>query len=156
MANPSRMYQRDCIFCKKDKYPRNSCTREEDVWVESGVIADGSAAGILEGHSYDRAIRFHKLMFEALNWLAWNGFQRWNTEHHKDKKSCVGEIMKGLKPLNDSMCEPGFQDILRRPLFEEVWCSYFCCTRTTFVIVTGSFESSGCPMLTWTRCYWDW
>ena len=36
------------------------------VCLESGVIADGSAAGVLEGHSYNRAIRFHKLMFEAL------------------------------------------------------------------------------------------
>ena len=33
-----------------------------DVCVESGVIADGSAAGVLEG----RAIRLHKIMFETL------------------------------------------------------------------------------------------
>ena len=28
-ANPSRIYQRVCIFCEKDKYTRNSRTREE-------------------------------------------------------------------------------------------------------------------------------
>ena len=38
-----------------------------DVCVESGVITDGSAAGVLEGRSSNRAFRFHKLMFEALN-----------------------------------------------------------------------------------------
>ena len=28
-ANPGRIYQRVCIFCEKDKYTRNSRTREE-------------------------------------------------------------------------------------------------------------------------------
>ena len=54
-----------------------------NVCMESGVIADGSAAGVLKGRSHNRAIWFHKIMFEALNRLAWNGFQRWIEEHHK-------------------------------------------------------------------------
>ena len=41
-----------------------------DVCFESGVIADGSATGVLEGRSYNRAIWLHKIMFEALNRLA--------------------------------------------------------------------------------------
>ena len=40
-----------------------------DVCVESGLIADGSLAGVLEGRSYNRANQFHKLMFDALNRL---------------------------------------------------------------------------------------
>ena len=52
-----------------------------DVCVESGVIADGSAAGVLEGRSYNRAIRFHKL----------------------DKKLRVDDLMKGLKQLHRSL-----------------------------------------------------
>ena len=91
-----------------------------DVCVESGVIADGSAAGVLEGRGYNRAIRFHKLMFEALNRLAWNGFQRWIEERHEDKKPLVDDIMKGLKQLIDSTCEPEFKDVMSSPLFEEV------------------------------------
>ena len=88
--------------------------------VKSGVIADGSAAGVLEGRSYNRAIRFHKLMFEALNRLAWNGFQRWIEERHEDKKPRVDDLMKGLKQLIDSTCEPEFKDVMSSPLFEEV------------------------------------
>lgn len=56
----------------------------QDVRFESGVIADGSAAGVLESRSCNRVIGFHKLMFEALNRLAWNEFQRWIEEHHED------------------------------------------------------------------------
>ena len=84
------------------------------------MIADGSAAGVLEGRSYNRAIRLHKIMFEALNRLACNGFQRWIEEQHKDKTPRVDELMKGLKQLNDSTCELEFKDVMRSPLFQEV------------------------------------
>ena len=44
-----------------------------DLSVESGVIADGSIAGVLDGKKYNRAIRLHKLVYEALLRLAWSG-----------------------------------------------------------------------------------
>ena len=34
--------------------------RLRDISVESGVIADGSIAGVLDGKKYNRAIRLHK------------------------------------------------------------------------------------------------
>ena len=90
----------------------------QNVRVESVVIADGSAAGVLEGRSCNRVmiIGFHKLMFEALNRLAWNEFQRWIEEHHEDQKPCVDDLMNGLKQL----IEPEFKDVMRSPLFEEI------------------------------------
>ena len=57
-----------------------------DLIIESGVIAEGSVPGVLEGRTYNRAIRFHKLMFEALNRLSWTEFNPWIDEHHKEKK----------------------------------------------------------------------
>ena len=46
-----------------------------DVAVVSGGIADGSVSGVLDGRKYNRAIRLHKLMYEALMRLAWVGFE---------------------------------------------------------------------------------
>ena len=63
-----------------------------DVIIESGVIAEGSVSGVLEGRTYNRAIRCHKLMFEALNRLALIGFNSGTDEHHKDKKPIVDEF----------------------------------------------------------------
>ena len=51
-----------------------------DIGIESGVIADGSATGVLKGRKYNRAVRFHKLMYEALQRLIWKGFQTWIEE----------------------------------------------------------------------------
>ena len=79
-----------------------------------------SAERVLEGRTYKRAIRFHKSMFKAVNRLAWNGFQRWIEEYQEDKKPSVDELIKGLKQLTDSTCEPEFKDVMRSPLFEEV------------------------------------
>ena len=30
------------------------------------MIAEGSVSGVLDGHRYNHAVRFHKLMYEAL------------------------------------------------------------------------------------------
>ena len=70
-----------------------------DVIIESGVIAEGSVSGVLEDRTYNRSIRCHKLMFEALNRLALIGFNSWTDEHHKEKKPIVDEFFKRLKVL---------------------------------------------------------
>ncbi|XP_067931037.1 uncharacterized protein [Watersipora subatra] len=41
----------------------------EDILIESGVVAPGSIKGVSSGHMYNRAIRSHKLLFEALGRL---------------------------------------------------------------------------------------
>ena len=48
-----------------------------DICIESGVIAEGSVSGVLDGRRYHRVVRFHKLMYGDLQGLAWNGFQSW-------------------------------------------------------------------------------
>lgn len=47
-----------------------------DLCVESGIIADGSLAGIMEDRKFNRAIRLHKLVYEAFMWLVWKDFFR--------------------------------------------------------------------------------
>ena len=91
-----------------------------DVIIESGVIAEGSVSGVLEGRTYNRAIRCHKLMFEALNRLALIGFNSWTDEHHKDKKPIVDEFFKGLKALCNKTWEQEFKATVASPSFEEV------------------------------------
>ena len=59
-----------------------------DMCVESGVVAEGSVAGVMEGRKYNRAVRLHKVVYEALMRLAWKGFLPWlhvnyPAEHHQ-------------------------------------------------------------------------
>ena len=38
-----------------------------DLCIESGIIAEGSVSGVLEGKMYNRAVRVHKCVYEAFN-----------------------------------------------------------------------------------------
>lgn len=46
----------------------------EDILVESETVAAGSIRGVLNGHMYNRSIRSHKLLFEALGRLQLEAF----------------------------------------------------------------------------------
>ena len=56
-----------------------------DLSVESGVIADGSIPGVLDCKKYNRAIRLHKLVYEALLCFAWSGFEAWLGDGDKNE-----------------------------------------------------------------------
>ena len=42
-----------------------------DILLESDVVATGSIDGVITGHHYNRSLRAHKLMMEALQRLRW-------------------------------------------------------------------------------------
>ena len=48
-----------------------------DTCTESGIIANGSVSGVLEGRMYSWAARVHTIIHEALLRLAWKGFITW-------------------------------------------------------------------------------
>ena len=66
-----------------------------DICIESGVIAEWSVSSVLDGRRYNRDVRFHKLMYEALHGLAWKGFQLW-IEKFPDKNLSVQQFFNGF------------------------------------------------------------
>ena len=68
-----------------------------DLCVEAGVIADGSITGVLDGHRYNRAIRLHKLLYEAFLRLAWKGFRPWLEENHPEDLLHLEETLQEKK-----------------------------------------------------------
>ena len=55
-----------------------------DLAVESGVIAEGSIDAVLCGREYNREVRLHKLVYEALLRTDWKGFYPLMEEHHPE------------------------------------------------------------------------
>ena len=80
-----------------------------DQCVESQVIAEGSVSGVMEGRKYNRAMRLHKLVYEALMRQVWSRFQKWVAEKHDEKTSLVDEMFSGLQSLRDNVCKSEFQ-----------------------------------------------
>ena len=46
----------------------------EDILLNAGVVAGGSMKGVMSGHNYNRAVRSHSLLCEALERLRWEFF----------------------------------------------------------------------------------
>ena len=67
-----------------------------DICIESGVVTEGSVAAVLEGRKYNRAVRFHKHMYEALMRKAESVFKMWATENRKNKKRPVESAIEDL------------------------------------------------------------
>ena len=55
-----------------------------DVLVESNVFNESTAQSILAGKSWNRAVRAHKLLFEALMRLLLEGFRTWHDRNDKE------------------------------------------------------------------------
>ena len=55
-----------------------------DLCFESGAIVEGSVAGVLDGRRYNRGVRLHNIMHEALMRLAWQGLDRGESEGIQD------------------------------------------------------------------------
>ena len=66
-----------------------------DLCVEFQAIAEGSVSGVMEGRKYNRAVRLHKLVYEALMRQVRSGFQKWVAEKHDEKTSLVDEMFSG-------------------------------------------------------------
>ena len=80
-----------------------------DLCFESGVIAEGSVAGVLDGRRYNRGVRLHKIMYEALMRLVWQGFGTWIEENHKESKTTVDSFFSEIGELYDDICKTQFK-----------------------------------------------
>lgn len=91
----------------------------KDVCIESGIVAEGSIKGVLEGKQYNRAVRLHKCVYEALMRLAWTEFQLWMTNNH-DKSTVVELCLDGLNSMLEDLNQPNFSAIMESPSFVEL------------------------------------
>ena len=70
-----------------------------DLAVESGVIAEGSISKVLLGKQYNRAVRLHKLCYEAMMRLVWSGFKEWLEAEHSDEFPKLYEAILSVEDL---------------------------------------------------------
>jgi len=90
--------------------------------VESGVLASGSAPAVLNGKHYNRAIRLHKLVMEALQRLRWQEFLT---------SQNLPNVPDNFIQAIDKLCDNGCLDaVIDQPAFTEIYSAYqeFCTT----------------------------
>ena len=90
-----------------------------DVLIECGVVAPGSLPAVLSGHHYNRAIRAHKALYEALLRLKWMEFVAW-----LKVQPGIDIDLKALSlQLQDNRCiitEESFWKLVSLPAFSQL------------------------------------
>ena len=83
-----------------------------DLCIEACVIAEGSVNGVLEGHKCNRAIRLHKLLYEAFFRLMWKGFLSWIKESRSDEEVHVDNLTMLLEDFCDNIGQHKLNELL--------------------------------------------
>ena len=55
-----------------------------DLLIEGGIVAASSMSGVLAGRQYNRAMRAHKIVMEAMQRLRLKSFKEWLEENKND------------------------------------------------------------------------
>ena len=83
-----------------------------DLCVEAGILAEGSVAGVMDGRRYNRAVRLHKVVYEALLRLAWIGFYPWLEKNHPAELHCIEDTIQTIEDFLEKICHESFQNLL--------------------------------------------
>ena len=132
-----------------------------DLSVESEVIEEGSVDRVLNGQQYNRGVRLHKLLYEA---LAWKGFQNWLQRNQDAEQQCLLEDTPLLfVSLTQSSTQENLDSILQNPrlallfdLFQnylsfllpdggslaQLWLSYTDMVETPLYLIRSSREGN--------------
>ena len=84
----------------------------KDLCIESDVIAEGSIAGVRDGRKYNRAVRLHKLVYEALMRLMWKGFCSWLETTHRDDLVYMDDALESIDGLCKDVSKVKLKDVL--------------------------------------------
>lgn len=83
-----------------------------DLCVESGVIAEGSITAVMEGRNYNRAVRLHKVMYEALMRIAWKGFLSWIQLNHRAEPPHLEEALESISTFHKKVSQASFTELM--------------------------------------------
>ena len=93
-----------------------------DLAFESDVIAEGPVDRVLNGQQYNRGLRLHKLVYEALQRIAWKGFLDWFEKNWTAQKQSLLEDLRSLAVnLNQSANQANLEEIMYNPRFALVF-----------------------------------
>ena len=91
-----------------------------DILIESGIVAEGSVSGVLDGKTYNRAVRVHKYVYESLMRLAWKEFLSWTEEYHVDNAHCIKETCEVINELAEDTCQQNLNKALESEAFRSM------------------------------------
>ena len=71
----------------------------KDICIEAELVAEGSIKGVVDGKQYNRAVRVHKYIYEALMRLAWAGFTHWVEENFPERNAMIKSFLEKVNRM---------------------------------------------------------
>jgi hypothetical protein len=90
-----------------------------DICIESGILGAGSINGVFDGKAYNRAIRVHKVIYEAFMRVIWSEFRLW-LEDDEDEKEKVNLFVDEIKVLREDLNQTKFDGLLNSFEFDAI------------------------------------
>ena len=92
----------------------------KDICIEAGIVAEGSINGVLDGKHYNRAVRVHRCIYEALLRLAWEAVMLRVNDNIQDMNVVIKTFLDQVNRITDDLNQQRFSDLLQRPLLAEL------------------------------------
>ena len=92
----------------------------KDMCIEAGIVAEGSINGVLDVKHYNRAVRAHKYIFEALMRLAWVEFLPWADDNVPERSEMIKLFLEHVKDMATNLNQHELNNLLQSPLLAEV------------------------------------
>ena len=80
------------------------------------MIAEGSVTAVMEGRKYNRAVRVHKLVYEAMMRLAWKSFLPWLETKHVGEVHNLEQTLKSIEAFQNDVCHAQIEELLQSAL----------------------------------------
>ncbi|XP_038063921.1 uncharacterized protein LOC119734467 [Patiria miniata] len=113
----------------------------QDILIESDVVAPGSMNGVINGHHYNRSIRCHKVMAEALHRLRWQSFIEGVSEVDAEQ---YGDMVHNL---HSTFPDQEYEDLVESPTFQGMMMAYDDFIKSQSKDATFAFWSSYLEMV---------
>ncbi|KAK3728046.1 hypothetical protein QZH41_015787, partial [Actinostola sp. cb2023] len=92
----------------------------KDILIESQIVAEGSINGVIDGKQYNRSVRAHKYVYEALMRLAWGEFMKWLENSDPELLIAVKLLLEKVSAMASDLKQEAFDDLLQSPLLTQV------------------------------------
>uniref|UniRef100_UPI00358DF722 uncharacterized protein n=1 Tax=Myxine glutinosa TaxID=7769 RepID=UPI00358DF722 len=141
----------------------------QDILVESEIVAVGSVNGVFSGKHYNRAVRAHKLMSDAMQQMLLDAYFESIPEHE------AGRVKELLSNLAEAFPDPNYHVILNSDKFKDFktsfdkfleasdtkptfrfWSSYIETVELLLLFIRGTREANWDVHLASIRCMLPW
>ena len=78
------------------------------ILIVSQIIVEGSINGVIDGRHYNRAVRAHKCVYEAMMRLVWSEFMESLESKNQEERTAVASFLEQVNAMSNDLSQDSF------------------------------------------------